>query len=246
VSKIASESLAGGRKAQMMRMEVLTNNLANVSTPGYKTMRPVFHEVLAGKMSDGEDGKELPASSTAATFIDYSPASLLDTGGALDLAVEGPGFFVISTPEGLKYTRNGQFVLDKDQVLVTSKGYPVLGEGGKIFIDGREVRIETDGSVFVDRVRVGKIKVVDFKDRAFLQSAGMTLFANPNQDNKEIAPTGYSIRQRFIESSNVNITREMINIINCIRVYEAHKKASKSVDDAEDKMLAIIKKNSGQ
>jgi flagellar basal-body rod protein FlgF len=246
MSKIASENLAGGRKAQMRGMEVLTNNAANASTPGYKAMRSVFHEVLAGQISDGEDGKELPASSTVATFIDYSPAPLVDTGGTLDLAVEGRGFFVISTPEGLKYTRNGQFVLNQDQELVTSKGYSVLGEGGKIFIDGREVRIETDGSVFVDRVRVDKIKVVDFEDRAFLQSAGATLFANVNEENREIVPAGYSVRQGFIESSNVDITREMINIINCIRVYEAHKRADKLVDDAEDKMLAISKKNSGQ
>ena len=241
MSKIASESLAGGKKAQMKRMEVLTNNLANASTPGYKGMRTVFHEVLAGQIADKEDDGTSPASSTVTTRIDYSRAPLVDTGAPLDVAVEGPGFFVIATPHGPRYTRNGRFALDKDQILVTGKGYPVLGEEGKIFIKGHNVQIEADGSVFVDKSRVDRIKVVDFEDRSNLQSAGSGLFAGVGPESLEMAPVKYSVRQGFIESSNVNITREMIDMISCIRAYEAQKKAGKSIDDAEDKMLAISK-----
>ncbi len=224
----------------MTRMDVLTNNLANALTPGYKAMRPVFHEVLAEKTSDAKDAEDLPDSSTVSTSTDYSQAPLANTGEMLNLAIEGPGFFVISAPGGPRYTRNGQFALDKDKGLVTNSGYPVSGEAaGKIFINGRMVRIDTDGSVFVDGIRVNRIKVVDFTDRESLQRTGAGLFTNIREENPEITPKGYSVRQGFIEMSNVSVTREMIDLINCTRAYEAYKKATRSVEDAEDRLFTI-------
>jgi flagellar basal-body rod protein FlgG len=95
---------------------------------------------------------------------------LLETGNNLDFAIEGEGFFVVSTKDGPMYTRNGKFTINQEKKLVTAEGFPVLGKGGEINIDGKEINVENDGSVFVDKSFVDVIKVVDFEDKKYLRN----------------------------------------------------------------------------
>jgi flagellar basal-body rod protein FlgF len=241
MSKIASRVLTAGMKTQMRRLDFVTNNIANSTTPGFKATMPLFQGLLEEQMKN--EGLGSPFSKPAlAVSIDFSEAPLMETGGSLDLAIEGAGFFVISTPEGLMYTRNGQFSLDKGKRLVTSNGYPAMGENGEIVLNGKTIKIENDGSFYVDQILAGKIKVIDFSDRTNLQNHGKSLFAYTGQDNMGITSLKYSVKQGFIESSNVNITQEMINLINCLRSYQAHDKVKQFINGAHSKMLTITER----
>ncbi|HEY3278358.1 MAG TPA: flagellar hook basal-body protein [Syntrophorhabdaceae bacterium] len=240
MSKIASDALTGALKAQMKKMDIVTNNLANMSTPGYKAMRTVFHGFLADQMPHaGGDTDESLSDSAANTFIDFSQAPLLETGGMLNVAIEGPGLFVVSTPGGPMYTRNGQFSLDKEQRLVTGSGHPVMGQDGAIIAKGSTIRIETDGSILADHVPVGRLQVVDFKDRTQLYAVGAGLFSHGTKKIPAESVTKYSVRQGFIEISNVILTQEIIELITCVRTYQAYKKVDKLMDEADDRMFTI-------
>jgi flagellar basal-body rod protein FlgF len=239
MSKVASKCLSAGKTIQVRRLEFVTNNIANSLTPGYKASKPVFQTMLsAGPKDLGEMGN-FPILEKQTSFIDFSEAPLVGTGGKLDLAIEGSGFFVISTEEGFLYTRNGQFMLDGQKRLVTAKGYPVMGEGGELVLIGNNISIEKDGSISVDKVVVDKLKVVDFENRNLLQNFGMSLFQSVNAETEPSAPAKYSVRQGFIESSNVNIAQEMVNLVSCLRAYETYDKATKYLGDIDSKMLSI-------
>ncbi len=229
-------------KQQMRTLEFISNNLANSLTPGYKATRPVFQGILDGQLNNGAETDQSGAHPSRTASIDFSIAPLMETGGKLDLALEGAGFFVVATPEGIMYTRNGQFSLDKERRLVTSNGFPVMGEGGEITMNGRNITIEDDGSIFVDQIRTSRIKVVDFQDKTQLQNFGMSLYANMRPESPEMTPEKFTVKQGFIESSNVNVTQEMVSMINCLRAYQAGDKAKQSINDAHSRMLTIAAK----
>ena len=185
--------------------------MANSTTPGYKTFKPVFDGIISRLARD----EEISSSNRAKkgiqnTCIDFSEGPLIETGGKYDLAIEGNGFFVINTPNGTLYTRNGQFTISNEKKLVNTSGYPVMGSGDEITIYGTQVSVASDGWVTVDGRPVGTVKIVDFKEKESIQPIGNSLFINTLQDNEEIASTGYSIKQGFIESSNVNVMDEFI------------------------------------
>src|SRR6185369_3521445 len=146
-------SALSGNIAAMKRMEIISNNLANVNTPGFKKDKMLFESMLAGNVNP----PAVPQGSTAdpilqkdSVIIDYSPGSVSQTGNNLDLAIDGDGFFVVSTPEGPAYTRQGNFRLSSDGTLVTADGYPVMGQGGAIRVQGSRVDIDGQGVVMVD------------------------------------------------------------------------------------------------
>ena len=241
MSEIASKTLSAAKKVQVRSLEFIANNIANSLTPGYKASKPSFQNLLLAGM-DGLKGVEpYPSADEVATFIDFSEAPLIETKGVLDFAIEGYGFFVVSTDNGPMYTRNGQFRLDDQRRIVTGTGYPVMGESGEITIKGNDIMVEGDGSIRADRVLIDKIKIVDFKDKASLQNYGMGLFRNIGVGSAESVPETFSIRQGFIESSNVNIMREMVNLINCLRAYQACSKANGEIEKADAKLMEITR-----
>ncbi|HOR86994.1 MAG TPA: flagellar hook-basal body complex protein [Bacillota bacterium] len=170
------------------------------------------------------------------SYIDFSEGFLLETGAKFDLAIEGEGFFVVSTPHSTLYTRNGQFTVNDEKKLVTMSGYPVQGSEGEITIAGTQVFVAPDGSVTVDGKPVVRLKVVDFEEKEAIRPIGNSLYFNTREDNEETASAGYSIRQGFIESSNVNVMNELTNLINCIRAYEAFDKVKQKISEATGKI----------
>jgi flagellar basal-body rod protein FlgF len=230
-------STLGAKSANERRLEIISNNIANSVTPGYKASRPVFSAVT---LDEGLEPDQLHPTNVNISdyYIHFSDAPLVETGGRLDLAIEGNGFFVVSTPNGNMYTRNGQFTLSKDKKLVTQDGNPVFGESGsEIVIDGKEITVEIDGSISVDKTRVDKLKIVDFKNKTGLQTAGRSLFVNTNQSNDETTPENVSVRQGFYEASNVDVVKEMIELIVAIRAYESCTKADELANESLTKLI---------
>jgi flagellar basal-body rod protein FlgF len=140
------------------------------------------------------------------------------------------------------YTRNGQFTLDAEKRLITVSGDPVRGDGGAITIDptdGKDVIIENDGSVFVDGQSVGKIAVTDFENKSQLRPAGKGLFVNSEPTNAEVEPARFSVMQGAYEASNVEVMKEMIDIIATVRAYESYTKLQQSSAEMTTKLLEI-------
>jgi flagellar basal-body rod protein FlgG len=173
------------------------------------------------------------------SYLNFAAAPLLETGNNLDFAIEGEGFFVVSTKDGTMYTRNGKFTINNDKQLVTADGDPVLGKGGEITIDGKEINVENDGSIYVDNTFVDTIKIVDVEDKKYLRNYGKNLYTNTKEGSAEIIPEDSTIRQGYYEASNVDIMREMIEMIHTVRAYEAYTKIGESLDDVLGQLIDL-------
>src|SRR5450631_1558972 len=190
-------SALSGNIAAMKRMDIISNNLANVNTPGYKKDKMLFESMLAGTSNP----PAVPQGSTADpilqkenVYIDYGAGPVSQTGNPLDLAIDGDGFFVVQTPDGQAYTRQGNFRLGADGTLVTSGGFPVLGQNGSIHVQGSVVDIDAKGVVTVDGTAADTIKVVDFPKPYKLQKTASAQFLPADPQSTPQPATG-SIRQ---------------------------------------------------
>jgi flagellar basal-body rod protein FlgG len=230
-----------GKYIAQRRLEMIANNIANSLTPGFKSARAVINISQSANTEGEEDriGLEGAMVNILDTYIDLSGAPLIQTGNTFDFALEGNGFFVISTREGLKYTRNGNFHLDNNKRLVTTNGDPVMGDGGEITIPAstQDIKVEEDGTIVADGIPLNKIKVVDLQNRNRLKYAGGGLFVNEDRGNLERPSEGYSIRQGFYEASNVDTMKEMVNLISAMRAYEAYTKIDDSISDVTGKLI---------
>ncbi len=217
----------------------MSNNVANALTPGFKASRLVFSVETVGDPDDPTQTEQTYVN-ISDSYVHFSDAPFVQTGNPLDLGIEGEGFFVVSTPEGNMYTRNGQFTLNTEKKLVTSDGYPVLSEGGgEITIDGMDVKIEVDGSIYVDGMRTEQVKVVNFEKTSSLKNFGKTLFQNTDTTNEEVAAAQASVRQGVFESSNVDVMKEMVDLIETVRAFEAYTKVDQMTADVIDKLIQL-------
>ena len=222
-----------GRRYMEIKMDILANNIANVYTPGYKNSRAFINEKTEGSTKE----RIFPGLEAIQSYVDFSLGPLIETKNPLDLAIETEGFFVIMTANGRAYTRAGQFTINAEKKLVTKEGMAVLGEGGEIRLDGSDIRIESDGSIFVDGNFVDRLKIVDFENRGALIPAGKCLFLNSDIRNREKAPEKIEVKQGYLESSNVNVMRELLEMIATIRAYEAYTKMEEISGEAKTKLL---------
>ena len=159
-----------GAIAEGRALEVTANNLANVSTSGFKKDRLSFREVLAGTNNTQRQVLIEPAG------VDLRQGTFNRTNAPLDAAIIGPGFFAVQTPQGDRYTRAGSFALSTDGALVTPSGYPVLGKSGPIRVDaGATVNIGGDGTVTSNGTAVGQLRVVNFAEPAAIERVGASL-----------------------------------------------------------------------
>ncbi|MBP1745855.1 MAG: flagellar basal body rod protein [Deltaproteobacteria bacterium] len=229
-----------GKFVNSRRLEIISNNIANVSTPGFKVSRPVFN-AFTGEDESGNEMLQNTFVSMYDSYLNFAAAPLLETGSNLDFAIEGEGFFVVSTKDGPMYTRNGKFTINKDKQLVTADGDPVLGKSGEITIDGKEINVENDGSIYVDNTFVDAIKIVDFDDKKYIRNYGKNLFINTKEGSSEIIPENSTIRQGYYEASNVDIMREMIEMIHTVRAYEAYTKIGESLDNVLGQLIDLAK-----
>ena len=217
-------------------MDVIANNIANVSTPGFKRDAAKFEEYVAMmRPAEGQKGMQ-PVSfvKDAGVIRDTGQGNIEQTGATYDLAISGKGYFVVQTPAGPRYTRDGHFSLDGNGNLVTSQGYQVQGDGGTVTIaptDG-DINIAPDGMIssVVNGVgnQLGKIKVVDFADDTLLTKQGSSLYSTGQTPN---TPATVNIRQGALEASNVQPVIEISKMLEVQRAYEATANLSKSEED---------------
>ncbi len=211
----------------MSRLDVVTNNLANLGTPGFKVEHWRREERRDNQGAAGE-GTSL--------YVDYSQGTLQPTDNAFDLALQGEGFFVIGTKAGTAYTRKGNFALNKNNQVVTQTGDLVLGEAGPISINGRQVDIDRAGMLQVDGAVAGKLKIVSFNKPQNLSKQGDGLFTDPGTAGPQKADKT-DVLARNLESANVNAIKEMVEMIDMQRSFESYQKVILTISDM-DKLSA--------
>ncbi len=241
-----------GLDAQQTHIGVITNNLANVNTVGFKRGRAVFQDLLYENVKQpGADSSQTTQQSsglmmgtgvkTVATQKQFNEGNMLDTKNPLDMAVNGRGFFQVLQPDGTQaYTRDGKFQLDSSGQLVTSNGY-ALQPAITIPQGAQSVTIGVDGVVSVMQsgstspTQVGTIQLADFVNPAGLQPIGENLYKETGSSSSPTtgAPGSSgmgSLLQGSLESSNVNVVEELVNLIEAQRAYEMNSKAIGTVD----------------
>ncbi|MBR9982790.1 MAG: flagellar basal-body rod protein FlgF [Desulfatitalea sp.] len=238
---------AAGALLQQMRMDMLSNNLANVNTSGFKADHPTFRipneEMPAPPLM--EPGRLSPYAPPMEARTDFSGGALTRTGSPLDVAIAGKGFFEVQTPEGNKFTRKGHFAINQQGVLSTPEGWPVLGQGGEIAIDGSRIEIDDHGEVFVDGEAVGVLQVVDFPEPYNLTKQGDTLFVPAQgQEGQPVDPGDTRLVQGHLEASNVDPIRTMTEIIETMRVFEAYQRIIRTADEATAKTVSEVGRSS--
>lgn len=227
-------SALSGNLAAMNRLDVISNNLANVNTPGFKKDKMSFEGLLAGSVNPPAVPQGMtadPVLQRGNIYTDYSAGQISQSENPLDLALEGDGFFAVTTPEGVAYTRQGNFRASADGTLVTVDGYPVQGAGGAaIRIQGSRIEIDPVGGVIVDGTPAGAISVVDFEKPYALTKSGNSLFVPADPQAVPRAGTA-RIQQGHIEGSNVESVSEMVQLIETNRYFEACSKVIKGFED---------------
>jgi len=230
----------GGMMQRMIEQDVISSNIANVNTNGYKQdsafLTGVIEAQLALQIRNGE-GNFIADKSYSVT--DFSQGQMIATGNPLDAALSGSGFFVVRTPQGERYTRDGSFKLSQDGRLVTSNGEPVLGSGGEIQIDGSQVTIGEKGEIFVDGEEVDTLKVVDFEKPYKMHKEGKSLYAKSG-NAAEIPSADFAVKQGYSEGANINIVSSMANMINIQKNYDANSKVLTSIDESIRKLVTEV------
>lgn len=260
---------ASGALAKTQVIDTTANNLANVDTQGFKKDTPTFKEYLAtlerekspldiprGPIKDKEfyplDAKDQAFVVTDGTYTHFAQGHLKVTQSPLDVALDGPGFLEISTPQGIRYTRNGSLKISADGRLVTSEGNPVLAAeaqglanelgqaqpGGQNSVLQRviglqdvrgNISISDSGEIYGNGNLIAKLNVVEFVDPRKLRKSGGVMFENKDPQNiaQDTVPKTV-VRQGVIETSNVNPVQEMTNLIKANRLFELDMKSMKT------------------
>jgi len=231
---------ASGAVLKQAQLEVISQNLANANTSGYKRTTISFKEYLLPQdagVSAAPDGRVMSDFSELKT--DYSNGTLIRTGNPLDIAVEGDGLIAL---EGDRYTRRGDLKRDREGYLTTSTGAKIQGTGGPIQIpaDSGEITIDAEGKVSVMQpgstlpTEIDKIKVMDFGPNADLVKIGNGELTT----NASGTVSKSALRQGYIESSNVDAITEMVRMIESMREFESYQKAIQTFDDSTAKVNA--------
>jgi flagellar basal-body rod protein FlgF len=255
-----------GAIAQSNRLDTIANNLANANTTSFKKDRQVFNEYLTAheKMPDTMNIPRVPASiesfydmnggdksyvDTAGTYTSFTQGALKQTGSTLDVAIEGKGFFEVATPEGVRWTRNGSFQIDGSGKLVTKEGQPVLKEGtgdpaGRtIQIGDRNITVGDRGDIYVGDNLVGKLSIIDIKEKDQLDKQGNSLYKLKETSNSQpVAATDLKVHQGYVEASNINVVEEMTDMITAQRLFETTQQAVKAYDHMDEKLLGGLGK----
>jgi flagellar basal-body rod protein FlgG len=247
-----------GMEAQQMQLDVISHNLANVSTTGYKRANAVFEDLMyqnlrqVGANTTAES--QLPTGlhlglgvRTVATSRSFSQGTIQQTTNQLDVAIQGAGFFQITMPDGTtQYTRDGSFQVDNQGRLVTSNGLPVAN-GVTIPQNAKNITIANDGTVTASipgqtaPQNIGTIALASFINPAGLEPQGQNLFAeSPASGQPQTGTPGANglglVSQGYLESSNVNVVQELITMIQTQRAYEMNSKAIQTSDQMLQKL----------
>ena len=222
-------------------MAVISNNVANINTQGFKRGATLFEEYLGdtadAKPFEGYD-RDLSYVWDRATLRDMDQGAMQVTGNELDFAVDGEGYFVVETPRGERFTRDGAFSRSEEGFLVTTSGYPVLGQGGLIEVpEEGQFTIEADGTISVDQVEQGRLRLVSFDAMHKLDHEEGNLLASQEPGLEDLASR---VRQGTIERSNVIGVVEMTRMIDVQRAYQSLANVQQNQDDMRRKAIETL------
>lgn len=250
-----------GMEAQQTQLDHISNNLANVATSGYKRARAQFEDLIYQNLRQSgaasSEQTQLPTglqvglgTRAAATVRSFTQGNLQQSGGNLDVAIKGNGFFQISMPDGsTAYTRDGSFQLDSQGQIVNSSGFPVQ-PGLTVPANAQSVTIAADGTVSVavpgqtTPQNIGQLQMATFVNAAGLEPRGGNLFAEtassgaPNTAAPGSAGLG-TLQQGFLETSNVNVVEELVSMIQTQRAYELNSKAISTSDQMLQRLAQL-------
>lgn len=268
-----------GAIAQQKNVETIANNVANANTPGFKKDQLIFKEHLTA-FEKGTDinlpkkewapddfyksyGAEKAFVKIDGSYTDFKQGQLSPTGNQFDIALNGPGFFEILTPNGIRYSRRGSFSLDAGGKLVTDQGMTVLskvelpevGAGNDLInaikqipnpkergiqLDSGKISVNLQGEIFLNNKKVGALSVVEFNDIQALKKEGGSYYINADTQNINKKEAKTSIHQGFVEQSNVNAIHEMSKLIKANRQFESIMKVIKAYDNVAGRAVNDI------
>jgi flagellar basal-body rod protein FlgF len=231
-----------GAIAALDRLDAVAQNLANVNTVGYKGTRVIFEVRPPDETTPGTSDPVLRDTSAqvveVGTVRDFSQGPVRPSGNPLDVAITGEGFFAVATPRGERYTRQGNFSLDKDGYLVTAGGDRVQGDGGDIRIGTGDVTIGEDGTVTVDKAQVGRLKLVGFGDHPNLVPEGASVYApGPNDVAAPLPAEQVRVQSEAVEGANVDAVSSMIELVDVTRGFETYMRAVERLDQLAERAI---------
>lgn len=261
-----------GALAQTTKIDTIANNIANVNTTGFKRDQQTFGEYLTAIEKEPQviQVPQVPASiesfydmnggdksfvNATGTYTNFEQGGFKNTGGKLDLAIDGAGFFEVLTPNGVQLTRAGNFTIDGSGQLVTKGGHAVLLEGDEMgspeqrtvrFSGLAQAYISDGGEIFDGEKNLGKISLLQVKNPDSLQKVGNSYYSiKPNMQAEFTKVAVPNLKQGFIETSNVNIVNEMTEMITAQRVFEGAQKAISAYDAMADKLINVVGSSKG-
>lgn len=246
-----------GMVNEQKRLDIISNNLANSATVGYKeenvTSRS-FKDLMMTKIKDGSEayldreiGVSNPGVKIGETYMNWDQGSLRETDNTYDMAIQGDGFFAIKVVDAngdstIKYTRNGQFSITSDGYIVDVDGNKLQGANGdvQVPVDATDIAIKLNGAIYADEVQVDTITLTDFDDYNYLELYGDNMYTAV--DGATTKSSAATILQGFTEQSNVNVIDEMVSMITITRAYEAGQKMIKTQDDLLNQAVSSVGK----
>lgn len=246
-----------GMVNEQKRLDIISNNLANAATVGYKednVTNQSFDNVLAIKINDESEaynnrpiGRMSLGVKLGEVYTNYDQGNFRQTNNTYDMAIDGKGFFTLSCTDKngnaeTKYTRNGSFTSTKDGHIVDQDGNYLMGKAGEIVVptDASKIMIDQSGNIYADGKYVDMVKITDFTDYNYLNKTSDTMYQTINGATE--TSSNALIRQGYTEQSNVNVVSEMVKMITVTRAYEANQK----VIQAEDKSLDLAVNSVGK
>lgn len=220
------------------QMNMTANNLANMSTPGYRAQQALFREYVT--TPQGSPGEVIRQANNAGSYRDLRVGSMTQTHNPLDVALQDPGYFTVQSPGGMRYTRDGAFALNADRQLVNKNGYPIMNENNEpiqVQQDATQIRITEDGEITSEFGTVGRIKIVNFENEQSMIRTGENLFDAEGQPEQLL--TNVRVVQGFTENSNVNPVIEMNRMIDVLRNYQS---AQRLLQNDHERIRSMIQK----
>ena len=226
--------------ALTQEFNIIAHNLANVSTVGFKRRCNAFSKSLEAQDPESYS----PGTIDLNSAFDFSQGSIVETGRPLDFALHGKGFFVIETPEGPRYTRNGIFSTNQNSQIVDSLGRIVAGQVGPITIPGNvgisQLNVANDGTINVGETTIGKFRLVDFNDNENkLLPTGDSCYLMPDVNIQPVEAENIIVKQGYQEASNVQIIDELVDMILVSRLYEANMKSLSAEQQASGSLMSV-------
>lgn len=241
-------AVASNGLANLKKLEIVSNNLANVNTPGFKreilvTDQQNFEETFAKEFASVDpfaqgDHARTPGVVNIRAVTDFTPGAIKSTGNPLDAALRKPNqFFVINTPEGEQYTRAGNFTLDAEGQIVTPDGLQVAGDGGTIATSGPGITITPAGTVRGSGQNFGTLKVVEITDTEKLERVGGNRFKLNGGTAAQVEP---SLEPGALEMANVSTISSMVEMITASRGFEMYTRTAQSIDQLNQSAISQV------